>query len=403
MQKIVMRNKKFVLSLFFLVVSFCLITSPVHAVVTSVNPVPSNKNVTIGRSASFRITWYINRSNASGAGVTVRSLSGQFRGNGNPDNPLGNVNLLLSQTKPLTGPSTSFIFTENVRLSSQLIQSAHNSGYSYITYRRFFGDTAFAGGTTASVTFNITGSSATGFTISRQSMRFGDNSIVKLLDTKEILKAKANISYLGSGQLLAEWEVADPSTSGGVPVFRRIRTVRKYLLSGDKTTFISPTLPTTIAGAYIVRMRITSPAPGFDSPVIRYFVGARGASVAPPQPIRVGSPVDHVWFNENTQFRWEPVKNVVHYRLEIYSRPQETDIAGALPNLGDRQTSKKPIRLQGGPVAGMMVSSDTLQITLSATVKSHLVGGRWYYWRIIAIDKDGKIVGLSPIREMRIP
>lgn len=398
-----MKYQEYKLASSFLAAIFCLIAAPAHAFVSSVTPVPSNKNVTIGKSASFQVTWYITRTNTSGAGVTVQSQSGQFRGNGDPDNPLQNVNLVLIQTKPLSGPTTSFIFSENVRLSSQLIQNAHKSGYSFITYRRFFGDAFPGGGTAASVTFRITGSSATGFTISRQSMRFGDNSIVKLLDTKEILKAKADVTYLGSGQLQAEWEVAGPSTSGGVPIFRRIRTVRKYLLTGERATFVSPNLPTTIAGAYMVRMRITSPAPGFDSPVIRYFVGARGASVAPPQPIRVGSPVDHVWFNKNTRFKWEPVKNALHYRLEVYSRPQETDIAGALPNLGDGQTSKKPIRLQGGPVAGMMLSSNIWQTALSASAQSHLLGGRWYYWRIVAIGKDGKIVGLSPIREMRMP
>lgn len=397
-----MKNQKYILLSFFLVIFSCLVAMPSHATVTSVTPVPSSKNITISKGTSFQVTWYIRRSNTSGVGTQVTSLSGQFRGNGDPDYPLQNVSLVLSQTKAITGISTSFRFSENVRLSAQLIQNAHTRGFSFITYRRWFDDGA--GGNFASVTFRITGSSATGFSISRQSMRFDDNSIIKILNEKETLKAKADVNYNGSGQLRAIWEVAGPSTAGGVPIFRPLRSVRKYLMSGgDKTTFVSPLLPSTTAGAYMVRMRITSPAPGFESPVIRYFIGARGASVAPPLPIRVGSPVDRVWFNENTRFKWEAVKGAAHYRLEIYNKPQETDIAGTLPNLGDGQTSKKPVRLKGGPVAGMMLSSDTLQTALSNSVQSRLAGGRWYYWRIVAIAKDGKLVGLSPIREMRVP
>ncbi|GMQ92109.1 MAG: hypothetical protein BMS9Abin11_1428 [Gammaproteobacteria bacterium] len=397
-----MQSQKYTLLSFFLAIGFCLIAFPAHATVTSVAPVPSSKNIAVSQSASFQVTWYVRRSNASGVGVQVTSLSGQFRGNGDPDNPLQNVFLVLSQTKPITGISTSFKFSENVRLSAQLIQNAKASGFSFITYRRWFDDGG--GGNFASVTFRITGSSATGFTVSRQAMRFDDNSIVKLLNEKDALKAKADVNYNGSGQLEAFWEVAGPSTAGGVPIFRTLRSVRKYLMSGgDKTTLVSPLLPSTTAGAYMVRMRITSPVPGFESPIIRYFVGSKGAQIAPPLPMRVGSPVDRVWFNENTRFKWEAVKGAAHYRLEIYNKPQETDIASALPNLGDDQTSKKPIRLQGGPVAGMMLSSDTLQTALSASVQSHLLGGRWYYWRIVAIGKGGKIVGLSPIREMRMP
>jgi hypothetical protein len=367
--------------------------------------IPASKNIAASNSTSFTVTWRLVRTSGSGVtGTSVSSPNGEWRlgGIGGPEVTRYKVFRVLLQSKPVT-PTTNFFFPESVIAPQGLVTEAMNRGFTTIAYVRRFSECITCGIVTISVTLNITSSATAGFSISRQSMRFGDNTIVKLLNKKEALKAKAVIDYLGSGQLEAEWEVADPSTAGGVPIFRRFRTVRKYLLFGDKATFVSPILPTTIAGAYMVRMRITSPAAGFNSPVIRYYVGSKGAQIAPPLPMRVGSPVDRVWFNENTRFRWEPVKGTTYYRLEIYNKPQETDIAGSLPNLGDSQTSKKPIRLQGGPVAGMMLPSNTWQTGLSASAQARLLGGHWYYWRIVAIGKDGKIVGLSPIREMRMP
>ena len=119
--------------------------------------------------------------------------------------------------------------------------------------------------------------------------------------------------------------------------------------------------------------------------------------------MRLGNPADRSWLSKNTRFNWQGIKGAKHYRLEIYNKPQSTDTEGVLPNRGDDKTSKKPVRLQGAPVAGMILPADALQTDLPGSARKRLNSGSWYYWRIIAVDKTGKLVGISPIREMRVP
>lgn len=372
--------------------------------IVSDNPptLPSAKNVPLGKSTSVSLAWRVTDTSSPGFVVTISSNSGQFCvGTVFVCTTLRTVSKRLAVTYTSDGTPTTFSIAESILVPQAVIDQAKKLGFNTVLYRRSW----TPGGTfpNGAITLNITGSSATGFSVSRQAMRFDDNSIVKLLNEKEVLKAKADVNYNGSGQLQAEWEVAGPSTGAGVPIFRRIRTVRKYLGSGDKRTLVSPPLPSDRAGSYMVRLRITSPAPGFESPVIRYYVGAQGAQVTPPQTIRLGNPVDRIWLTRNTRFNWQSIKGAKHYRLEIYHKPQAIDAEGTMPNAGDDQTSKKPVRLQGSPVAGMILPADALQTALPDAVRKRLESGSWYYWRIIAVDNTGKLVGISPIREMRVP
>lgn len=300
--------------------------------------------------------------------------------------------------------SAIVVFYDSVQIPQHIIIQAINAGITQIAVVRQFRTPAGSGCPgSGGLTANITGSSATGFTVNRQSMRFNDDSIVKLLNSKEALKAKSEIYYSGAGQIRGYWEVAGPSTGSGIPIFRRLSYTQKSVVSGERVTLFSPNLPTSLAGAYMVRLRLTSPVPGFESPVIRYFVGTRGAALAPPIPMRLGNPVDRAWLNRDTHFRWQGVKGALFYRLEFYGKPAETDIARTLPSLGGNQGNKKPIRLKGRPVAGVMLPGSILVTGLSRSAYKNLAPGRWYYWRIVAIGKNGKIVGLSPIREARIP
>lgn len=364
--------------------------------------VPSAKNVPLGKSTSISFVWRVTDTSSPGFVVTISSNSGQFCvGTVFVCTTLRTVSKRLSVTYTSNGTPTTFSIAESVLVPQAVIDQAKKLGFNTVLYRRSW----TPGGTfpNGAITLNITGSAAAGFSINRQSMRFDDNSIIKLLNEKESLRAKADITYNGSGQLRGKWEVAGPGSTSGEAIFRNLRTVRKYLGSGDKRTLISPPLPSDRAGSYMVRLHITSPAPGFESPVIRYYVGAQGAQVTPPQTMRLGNPVDRSWLTKNTRFNWQGIKNTKHYRLEIYHKPQATDAESTMPNTGDNQTSKKPVRLQGSPVAGMILPADALQTALPDSARKRLKSGSWYYWRIIAVDKTGKLVGISPIREMRVP
>ncbi|GMQ92110.1 MAG: hypothetical protein BMS9Abin11_1429 [Gammaproteobacteria bacterium] len=384
-------------------VCLALLPSLSWAIVSDNPPtVPSAKNVPLGKSTSVSFVWRVTDTSSPGFVVTISSNSGQFCvGTVFVCTTLRTVSKRLSKTYTSTGTPTTFSIAESILVPQAVIDQAKKLGFSTVLYRRSW----TPGGTfpNGAITLNITGSAATGFSINRQSMRFDDNSIVKLLNEKESLKAKADVAYNGTGQLQGNWEVAGPGSTSGKAIFRNLLTVRKYLGSGDKRTLVSPPLPSDRVGSYMVRLRITFPAPGFETPVIRYYVGTPGTQILPPQTMRLGNPADRSWLSKDTHFNWQGIKGAKHYRLEIYNKPPSIDAESTTSNAGDDQTTKKPIRLQGSPVAGMILPADALQTELPDSARTRLKSGSWYYWRVIAVDKAGKLVGISPIREMRVP
>jgi hypothetical protein len=379
---------------------------PARADLASVTPTPQERSISLGAPASIAIVWTAVRNNGGNCGNTITSTQGTLyadRGVRNlPPVLLMTVPVILSQTKAecfTAIPSTTFTFYESIMIPQDTIKRYHDLGYPSLRYTRQFDEGGAGISLIANVYFNVSTSGAFGLTA--MSLTFDNGSPVRVLERKEKNRAQANLGFSGVGLLQGMWEVADPSSTAGEPVYRPLSQVRQYLNGISPQSIQSPDLPTDRTGLYLVRLRVTDPAPGFELPVIRYFVADERAGVlAPKVPVSVLTPPNPSMLASDTVFAWEEIKGARAYQIEIYVKPRSA--GDDLPDLGGTPAAN-PILPTTPPVAGMLVHGKLTRATLSAQTRSHLLPGRSYLWRVTALRADGSIAGESAVREMRIP
>ena len=360
----------------FLVSVLLMSAAPMRADVNSVTTSPTSKNVSMGRYVSVPIVWTIDEDIGP---VTVTSTSGEFRPAIGSPVLLGTVSKVLSKT--VSSPAM-ITFSETVQVPRSVIFRARKMGFSSLVYQRTFSDGIAPG--TGGITLNITGSGGADFSINRISLRFDDDSPVRLLPRGEKLITLAEITFGGTGLIKAVWEIADPSSTPGVPVYRPLRIVRQQLTASRKVTLSSPELPTDRIGIHLVRLRITDPEVGFDTPVLRYFVAKEKPDTPrPPVPIRLIAPGPVSQLTPETNFSWLAVKDTLAYQLELYVK------------------RKTPV--SGQPVTGMLIPARQKETPLSQIARQHLKAGQVYLWRVVAIGENGAIIGKSPLREIHAP
>ncbi len=374
------------------------------ATVINVTPTPSTRPVAIGQPTMLSIVWTVERLDAN-CGPTVSAPPSVIRAI-SPNGPiLLSVPTTLSQTRPCGGGTTVFTFTESLVIPADVVQRAQKLGASNLIFERTFDDT-IPPSVPGIVTLPITSPAAAGFSISREALQFDNGAPVRVLARREALQAFAEIDYSGSGLLQAVWELAGPTSTTGEPIFRPLSQVREFVApTGEKKVLKSPPLPTDAIGLYLVRLRITDPAPGFEAPVIRYFVGeGRPGRELPPQPMSAYSPPPSALLAGDTSFTWAPITGAKAYQVQIYRLAREG--AAALPSLsdGDAADPREIARaLSRPPVTGMLVAGKQNSTGLSASARMHLVPGQTYLWRVQAIGPDGAVIGESAPRELRTP
>ena len=246
-----------------------LISGTVQAAVTAVSTSPSSANVPINRSASFTMAWSVT-SNTAGT-VTMSSTSGQFV------TPGGQVLRTLNKTisKTITGPGVGIV-RETVLVPAHIILRTHKLGYNRVLFRRSFDDGG--GANTDSIALYIVTAKTARFSISSITLRFSDDSPLRIVPRDKKHYAYATLSVVGSGLFKGKWEVADPHTANTKkPIFRPLKQVNRYLSTGDEIVIKSPRLPAHINGPYLLRLRVRRPQIAFDSPIIQYYVGEKTA------------------------------------------------------------------------------------------------------------------------------
>jgi len=230
-----------------------------------------------------------------------------------------------------------------------------------------------------------------------------EGALFKIFNKGASPRVKANLFYTGSGVLRGVWEIAEPSSTIGTPVFHPLTHVRKFLSQMGQITIYSPRLPGNMTGLYLVRFRITEPQPAFDAPVIRYFINAAKHAVKPVH-MDIISPKNQVRVSEDTRFSWQQLNGARAYLLEIFVP------AAANPEQPATNTNEEGINsllvpaggVDGGlPVSGMLVPAN--QTILSKLAQTHLESGHRYLWRVRAIGASGHVIGESPLRAIRIP
>ena len=101
---------------------------------------------------------------------------------------------------------------------------------------------------------------------------------VRAVDTR--LRAVARIRFTGTGLLQASWQIATPTSTPGNEIFRPLRLERRQLTGNGEVELISPPLPTTIEGQYLVALLVEDPGLGFDTPQLIYTIIPPGAPLA---------------------------------------------------------------------------------------------------------------------------
>jgi hypothetical protein len=292
--------------------------------------------------------------------------------------------------------------TESVAVPSHVIYKAQQMGYTSMTYERTFND-GF-GATTSATTFAIVSGSAGTFSIEHLSLRFDNDTVLRIIEEGTDIHAYVDIKFNGNGLLQGVWELANPGSTAGSPLYQPLRVVRQKLVAGRSSRIPSPPLPSLRNGVHLVRFRITDPELPVEDPVIKYYVATREEIKQQQQPIAIDllAPFNQTMLDKDTTFRWQAVAGAKAYQLELYSKQQPT-VADTLPDIGALAADQTAPRLDGPPVAGVLVRGDKTETSLPENTLSRIRSGQVYFWRLLAVGEDGNVIGVSPIREIKIP
>src|SRR5262245_59796702 len=234
---------------------------------------------------------------------------------------------------------------------------------------------------------------------------------------------EANFVYNGTGRLAGRWEVVLPGdeppterdllTEASLPVEER-GTQRRYMQLSRFNVFLPPVakyslpgpslslLPADIEGAYQILLRIevsddqdsgsnlaavgagqgfiqTGAVAGFPMPVLRYVVGSKQDSVlAPAIALTLLAPADAAYLrsSEPLIFTWQEVPQASIYRLEI------------------RQAD-------GQEILSALLRPGILAYRAPVWIDER-VRGNELHWRVEACGQNGKTLGSSPWRSLKL-
>ncbi len=169
-------------------------------------------------------------------------------------------------------------------------------------------------------------------------------------------------------------------------------TRREFLMSGGQATISSPTLPTGMAGTYLLRLNILAANDQFNMPTLRYFVRSQidsneqQARETEIQRMTVSTPADGIKLTLKTQFVWQPMAGAKAYQVEFYSQPLRQKLISQANDIK--------------PITGVIVPSTQTSLTMKQVSNSHLQVGASYFWRVIAIAENGEKVAASEFRSI---
>jgi hypothetical protein len=351
------------------------------------------------------VTWNI-RTNGDGSG-SIASASGVFTDSsfGNRQRVLGSNTTVLNS--PVLQATGNTIVSETIFIPPSVLTAAKALNLRSINYSRFFDRdpcmpqaSCYYGTSSATVNIDLTSNPNAVLSLGRIALRFSDNTSIKIIQPDTSIMAVADISFGGTGLLDAMWEIAEPVSTMGQPVFVPMRPVRQLLSAGGTINLQSPPLPTQKQGLHIVRLSILSlnnqpfqQQSSLTLPILQYAVNAdgdiSGTQLLPP--IRVHSPADNALLTGETQFNWQAVKGAHAYQLELFLPEQ----SGLKPD--DAAIAKR------APDSGVVVPARKNSLTLSELSRNKLRTNTTYYWRVIAIGDKGVLLSTSALREIRIP
>jgi hypothetical protein len=327
-------------------------------------------------------TLYANRDNP----VTITwqvSTTGSYRSNGAQ---VVNSVPQVAVAGPLVDPQT----VDQLVFPAAQVKGWLDQGLRVVVVRRAFQDGRLGPVRTADVRFALSTSGlratreASQFAIQRLRLSFDNQTSLAVVEPGESLGVFLDVNYSGAGVLDGVWQIAEPGSTEGLPLYRILRLEKRNLPQTQYTRINGPALPTAKPGRYLLRFCVIDPGGDQAGDILACPDPARtveasyqvlsGAARA-PQRIETSAPGRQA--TGETEFTWSAVPGAVVYQLQIYRR--ETP--------------------QGDPVfvTGMLLPQQPLQTVLSPLVLGKLAPGQVYLWRINALDVHGEVVGQSEL------
>lgn len=365
------------------------------AALTGVRSTPRQAQLVGTAGNVVTITWRVS--------TTADHASGVMSGGSAIVDPASGAILQQSDVPLNASGAGPFALREVLSLDPRTVRSWTEQGIKRVVVQRMFFDRLTNSFATASVALVLSSSrleaarqSAAPAELAIASLRLeldaGNNTAV--VAAGESLRALLTVQHAGSGMLSGRWQIAEPESSDGVPLFRTVALVNTRLQATQESTLRSPVLPTRRGGRYLVRFCVTSsvrteastdaqcPDADLIATAIYHVQVVGGTSVA---VVRGLSP-DRQAIGDDDRFSWEPVPLAVAYQLQIF----ELAPAAEEPGVSAAGDLAAPAF-----VTGMLLDAETSDTPLSALVRSKLRPGQRYLWRVTAHDEAGRMVGSS--------
>ena len=377
---------------------------------------PALADVASTGSSSVAIRYTLAAADAPLGGQFCSALSDAYPpngvANGNPcAAPLGFSNSVVSYSAASLQASENLNVPQSI--AQQAYQAARASGNSIFYFVR-----QFSSGKYAVVQLRLSGGSAANAPLAltevKLAFRPGNQPLAFIQRGQAVPRFNAQIRYRGAGLLRARWELVQPGDilPGNLDLsaeaslspqeralqqrYQLLQTFHIYLQPSGNVTIPGPDpsmLPTDIDGQYQILLRIEATdalqadasggsAP-FVLPVLRYFVGVPGTSGASPArdiaAITLLAPAASADTGTGAiNFQWLPLESAQFYRLEIEENGSLV-FAARIRAGGDSSNSYQAPPLLREQATGFLTR-----------------------WRLMALDAQGRAVGQSEWRGLRL-
>jgi len=342
--------------------------------------------------------------------------------------PDGNTDLNQGQNNNLAGPrNMTDVMSIPTAVIRRAYQEAQRGASSEFFYVRQFVNNGIS--TYVTVTCRMAGGGArTPLSLTKVDLNFNDfssrNAVTVFQQSEQIENFSASINYTGSGLLKGRWELVMPGdaepthfdllSEASLPIeerplqkrYRLISRFQKFLPPTGRAVIPGPDprlLPTMATGLHRILFRIeasndkegntntlrgiaaTGGAAGFAMPTLRYLVSDSKDSVANGQnsdaAIKLLLPQNKQRIrSNNVKFSWlEPKQsaNLSIYRIEFYQADKEQSL-----------------------LTSALLKPSTTTYTPTQTILKKLNSG--FYWRIVALNKNGDEIHHSSLRYSEI-
>jgi len=348
-----------------------------YAAVNSASGSASTSTLSTTQNNNVTVTW---RFNVDGTGV----LSNQATiANVNPPLVVGGIQSL---------PGTSF--TETFNFSAAQVQAWRDQNYRVIVLRRDFADLTLPGPTVnVDVRFSIVTPSNSlksvredaEFSIQRLQLSFPNQTSLIVVEPGSSLAANLDVNYSGTGILEGRWQIAEPGSSEGLPLYRNLKLEKRSLTKAQHTRIVSPALPTGKPGKYLLRFCVIdrsqtdlSSTNDFNCPNEQLKVEAAYQVMADKKKVDEIKASSSSKVDKESEFKWSGVTGAVVYQLQVF----------------DKVAEQEPVF-----VTGMLLPQTPLKTTLSDLVINKLHAGKVYQWRINALNSQGQLIGQSAMQQ----